>query len=171
MLHESIIKKSVPNKGFGLFASKPISIDEIIWELDGSCKIFPLNDEIRQKYPHGYQFGHNYVHCHDDSEYMNHSCDPNAWWESDQKLSARRDIKAGEEITYDYSTTDISYEWTAPWECKCGSMNCRKRITNKDCLDKHFQRKYGKHLPSWTKEFIRNYDLENRPLKNTADTC
>ena len=34
-------------------------------------------------------------------EYLNHSCDANAWLEDEVTLTARRDIAAGEEITLD----------------------------------------------------------------------
>lgn len=154
MLHKSIVKKPVTNKGKGLFATKNIRKGEVIWELDDSCKIFPLNKMIKQKYPRAFQLGNNYVVCNDDSDFINHSCDPNTWWTSDRQLSARRDIKAGEEITYDYSTTDVTPVWIADWECKCGSNDCRKRISNRDCLREDFQQKYGEHLPSWTKKYI-----------------
>ena len=86
---------------------------------------------------------------------MNHSCDPNTWWVSDTQLAARRTIKQGEEVTYDYSTSDVSPDWVAQWECQCGAKDCRKRISSIDCLREDFQRKYGGHLPSWVKEFIR----------------
>lgn len=155
MLHKSIVKKSVLGKGEGLFATKRIKANEVVWAIDDSCKIFPLKKEIKQKYPRAYLFGNKYVVCNDDSDYMNHSCGPNTWWTSDRQLSARRDIRVDEEITYDYSTTDVSPDWVADWKCKCGSVDCRKRISNRDCLREDFQQKYGEHLPSWTKEFIR----------------
>ncbi len=34
------------------------------------------------------------------------SCDPNVWISSDDSIVARRDIRAGEEMCFDYSTTD-----------------------------------------------------------------
>lgn len=40
-------------------------------------------------------------------EFFNHCCDPNAWWEDDYRLVARRRIPAGTEITYDYCTEDM----------------------------------------------------------------
>jgi len=155
MLHKLIIKIKTKDKGYGLFATRKINKNEIVWELDNLCKIFPLKESIIKKYPLAFQFGDNYVFCNDDSDFMNHSCDPNTWWGSDRQLIARRRINKGEEITYDYSTTDVSSDWISDWECKCGSSNCRKHISNKDCLKKSFQLKYKNHLPSWTQKYIK----------------
>ena len=155
MLHKSIVKKAIGKKGWGLFATKMIKEGEVVWELDSSCKVFPLKQNIKKKHPKAFQFGNKYVLCSDDSDFMNHSCNPNTWWLSDTQLVARWDIKAGEEITYDYSTSDVFPDWVADWECHCGAKDCRGRISNKDCLRKDFQQKYGDHLPSWTKEYIR----------------
>lgn len=38
--------------------------------------------------------------------FENHSCDPTTWFVDDITMNARRDILPGEEITYDYSTTE-----------------------------------------------------------------
>ena len=58
--------------------------------------------------------------------FVNHSCDPNC--ESDQIgdriwIIALRDIKAGEELTYDYCLWDGEPGDEAP--CYCGAKNCR----------------------------------------------
>jgi uncharacterized protein len=78
----------------------------------------------------------------DDEEYLdldelprtfNHSCNPNSYIKGKNELVALKDIKIGEEITYDYSTTMNDNEekikksgrnlWTC--KCHCGSKNCR----------------------------------------------
>jgi len=69
------------------------------------------------------------------SRFVNHSCDPNmqnyqVWIENlDRRLPriaffARRDIKPGEELVFDYK-----YETGAAKQrllCYCGAANCRK---------------------------------------------
>jgi hypothetical protein len=57
----------------------------------------------------------------------NHSCSPNAGFVTGEPiLYALRDISAGEEICWDYSTS-ISYPgWTL--ECRCGSPRCRGTV-------------------------------------------
>ena len=73
-----------------------------------------------------------------DARWINHSCDPNceaviAEDESDDRrkdqvfIEAIRDIKPGEELTYNYGIT-LAERHTPPlkkiWECRCGSRNC-----------------------------------------------
>lgn len=57
--------------------------------------------------------------------YINHSCDPNAGIKGSVTFIALRDIKEGEEITFDYSISEDS-KWEL--QCSCGSKKCRGRI-------------------------------------------
>ena len=156
MLISSIETKETSPGSFGLFAKTNIKKGELVWKLDSNEK--QLTKEERDDLPEdiekfAFQYKDKFIVVHDGSQYMNHSCSPNTWWTADDELSALRDIYSGEEITYDYSTADIG-DWTASWECKCGSPDCRKTITGKDILDKKLQIKYQGHVPSWTKTFI-----------------
>ena len=58
---------------------------------------------------------------------MNHSCNPNAVCVDDDDY-ATRDIKKGEELTCDYALY-VYYENQPYPECKCGSSNCRGKMT------------------------------------------
>lgn len=72
--------------------------------------------------------------------YMNHSCDPNMASLPDLWTGiALRDIEAGEELTYDYATTDSEY---ANFECACGAANCRKIIRPDDWKLPELQERY-----------------------------
>ena len=66
-----------------------------------------------------------------DARYFNHSCDPNCESVIEQRrvfIEAIKDIKAGDEMTYDYQ---IGRERTDPpnideiYACKCGAPKCR----------------------------------------------
>ena len=57
---------------------------------------------------------------------VNHSCEPNAGIVEDCILIALRDIAAGEEIFYDYSTTIDDDPWTLA--CQCGHTSCRGTV-------------------------------------------
>jgi hypothetical protein len=70
---------------------------------------------------------------------FNHSCEPNSGMRIDgirADLYAIRDIAAGEEICFDYSTTLDEDDFTMP--CVCGTPSCRKIIRD------------GKYLPEET---------------------
>jgi hypothetical protein len=55
-------------------------------------------------------------------------------------LIAARDIEAGEELSYDYATSDGSdYD---EFECVCGSESCRGKITGHDWMLPELQLRY-----------------------------
>lgn len=64
------------------------------------------------------------------ADFVNHSCDPNCGLSGQIGLVAMRDIRPGEEITFDYAMSDSSA--FDEFECSCGSYNCRKKITGND---------------------------------------
>ncbi len=91
--------------------------------------------------------------------YINHSCNPNAAIVRYNDLIAIKNIKAGEEITFDYSANEYQseqhwQEWPGIWKikCRCGSTKCRKVITDWAYSPKAWQRKYIKN--KWVQDFI-----------------
>ena len=71
---------------------------------------------------------------------FNHSCAPNCGINEYLQLFCLRDIKAGEELQWDYSTSMLERGWTL--DCDCGQPHCRKLITDFDLLPRHLQMKY-----------------------------
>jgi uncharacterized protein len=69
-----------------------------------------------------------------DARFLNHSCDGNCEAINDRKrifIDARRSIKVGEELLYDYQyerTDDTTPEDEKLYGCRCGSPNCRGSI-------------------------------------------
>ena len=69
-----------------------------------------------------------------DARFLNHSCDGNCEAVTDRKrifIEARRNIRAGEELLYDYQyerTEDHTEEDEKFYACRCGSPNCRGTI-------------------------------------------
>jgi uncharacterized protein len=110
MLSTKVEVKNIPQEEKGLFALEEIKKGEVVWKLDPSEKILTeserdnLPKEIRKL---AFQYKNGFVVVHDKSEYMNHSCNPNLGFSSDEEMSAMRDVKVGEELTYDYSTADV----------------------------------------------------------------
>ncbi len=75
----------------------------------------------------------------DDAERFNHSCEPNVGIKGQILLLARREICKGEELVFDYETSDDSLD---PFECNCGSQNCRKTIDGSAWRLEAFQAKH-----------------------------
>lgn len=89
----------------------------------------------------------------DDSEMFNHSCNPNAGVKGQNILVGRKDIKAGEEICFDYETTDFQ---GLNIICKCDSKNCRGEITGSSWRDPKFQRRNRGYFSWYLQEKINN---------------
>jgi hypothetical protein len=74
------------------------------------------------------------------ADWVNHSCDPNSGLVGQIGLVALRDIDPGEEICFDYATTDGSgYD---EFECHCGALECRGRVTGEDWRRPELQTRY-----------------------------
>ncbi|MCX6749683.1 MAG: SET domain-containing protein [Candidatus Pacearchaeota archaeon] len=102
-----------------------------------------------------------YLDLDELSRTFNHSCNPNAFIMGKNELVALKNIKKGEEITYDYSTTMNDNEekiknegdggelWTC--KCRCGSDNCRNVIDQFKTLPKETRAFYirNKFMPDF----------------------
>ena len=77
---------------------------------------------------------------------FNHSCEPNVGFSGQIGLVAMRDIKAGEELNFDYAMCDGSnYD---EFDCYCGSENCRGRVKGTDWSLRELWEKYdGYYMP------------------------
>jgi SET domain-containing protein len=69
-----------------------------------------------------------------DARFLNHSCDGNCEATNERKrifIDARRNIKAGEELLYDYAyerTDEHTEEDEKFYACRCGAKKCRGSI-------------------------------------------
>ena len=130
-----------PVHGKGVFALCDIAAGETLIEYVGEVITW---DEAQERHPHDPdQPNHTfYFHVDEDkvidaayggnsSRWINHSCDPNC--EAEERkgriyIVALRDIRAGEELFYDYGLI-IEERYTAKlkaeYACHCGAPNCR----------------------------------------------
>ena len=86
--------------------------------------------------------------------YSNHCCDANLGMRGEITLVAMRDIKAGEELTHDWCTTDDD---TYNVKCNCGAPNCRGTLTGKDWQKPELQKKYSGYFSAYLTAKIRAY--------------
>jgi SET domain-containing protein len=127
--------------GRGVFAAQPIKKGERVIEYKG--ELISWNEAL-DRHPHDpNQPNHTFYFHIDDlcvidgrvqgnsAKWINHSCEPNC--ESDPVddriyIKAVRNIKAGEELNYDYGLT-IDERYTPKlkkeFACYCGSKLCR----------------------------------------------
>jgi uncharacterized protein len=69
-------------------------------------------------------------------------------------MVARRDIKKGEEITYDYATTEAN-DTKGITNCICKTNLCRKNITKDDWKLKELRERYDGHFLNYIQEMIK----------------
>jgi hypothetical protein len=127
----SVIVKSSPINGLGVFAARDFKPGEVIFDTS-EMRLVSDEDPLRE--------GEEERHCDwladgrqillpEPGRYINHSCDPNAWKEYRNVVrrctTARRIIRAGEEITHDYCIDGFG---DVVWQCNCRSERCRTLI-------------------------------------------
>lgn len=125
--------------GFGIYATRPIRKGDIIFVGEGRAQRIVTkrfvdknwNEEQKLNFRrYAYAVSEEVFVLWDDdpSEWapQNHSCDANTGLNG-LNVVALRSIKKNEELTLDYS--QFLDENMEPFECKCGSSNCRGLIT------------------------------------------
>lgn len=82
------------------------------------------------------------------AEKINHSCEPNCGLKDFTKIVAMREIKPGEQITWDYRMSEDS-NWIM--ECKCGSPHCSRSVGNFKNMPDDLKKKYFRegYLSQW----------------------
>lgn len=135
--------------GKGVFALTPIKKGEKIIEYKGEIITW---EEADERHPHDPNDPfHTFFFQLEDgllvidggvkgnsARWINHSCDPNTQTEEENGrvfIYALRNIKSGEEITYDYHLVldeELTDELKESYACRCGSKKCRKTMLNTD---------------------------------------
>lgn len=127
-----VVVKSARN-GRGLFATRAFKANRDILHIAGRIYDADVLWDRGGKFADNcYRFGpETYLDPGNGAgRWVNHSCDPSAAVRKENNrlyLFAARPLRAGEEVTIDYSTIlgddDI---WVM--KCNCGSRRCRKRV-------------------------------------------
>jgi uncharacterized protein len=127
--------------GMGLFANSDIPAGTIICKVSGRELSFAETVLLNDKESYTLQTDFDkYIYCEPPFLYSNHSCNPNCAVNSGLELFALKNIKVGQELFWDYSTSMLERHWTL--KCSCGEKNCRKIITDFDLLPQKLQNKY-----------------------------
>jgi uncharacterized protein len=135
--------------GKGLFAIHPIKKGELLIDFTPAPGKYLTEQEADVFYDGGNDYMLQvdddlfFVATTDDelevSDYLNHSCEPTCGVRGIFQFVALKDIKPGDEITFDYAMTESS-EYSI--NCHCGKPTCRVTITGDDWKIKELQRKY-----------------------------
>jgi SET domain-containing protein len=124
----------------GCYTTAPIPDGTRIVEYTGPRISKELADEKYEDsivtYLFGIGDGSQVIEGHGTAMFINHSCDPNC--ETDEQhgrvwIKAIRDIKAGEELVYDYNLYDGDED---PATCNCGVKSCRKTMYSPEEIER-----------------------------------
>lgn len=149
-------------EGSGLFAKEDIFKNEIISLKTGHIVTTEQIEEIEENCgEYWFQVRDGLFltpltkqEAEETAVYINHSCEPNVGVDGDIGLIAMRDIKAGEELCYDYAMdTTTNYRLN----CECGSKSCRGVVTGNDWKNAELQKKYGMYFSWYILKKIHNW--------------
>src|SRR6202140_3421178 len=123
----------------GVFTTMAIRKGTRIVEYDGP-RITPeeadrLYDSAPRTYLYGMEDGKTVIDGEGLGAYLNHSCDPNCEIDETKNrayIFALGDIKAGEELLWDYNL----YDDADPAPCHCGSPKCRGTMYSREWMAK-----------------------------------
>lgn len=148
------------NHGNGVRANRPMNEHELVCNISGPTITYVETLELKDKESYCLQVDNDlYIKPDFPFYYFNHSCDPNCGINQDLQLITIRPVAQGEELSWDYSTSMLERDWKL--HCSCGSVNCRKTITDFDLLPEELRRHYTQ-LKIVMPFIIRN--IENGPL-------
>ena len=136
MIHpDSELRFIGPPIGYGLFATSLIRKGTLTWVRDDLDQIVdprlelelpPMLTALLEKYSYFEPRGR--VLCWDHGRFVNHSCEPTCRSAGYDFELAVRDIAPGEELTDDYGSLNVDFEF----ECRCGAQACRHIIRASD---------------------------------------
>lgn len=140
--------------GIGVIALRDFAPGDTVLVIDDTRVVdpeHPLRPELGEyEYHCDYLAGGLVVLMQPPERHINSSCDPNTYVKTIAGLRyvlARRPIRPGEEITYDYI---INCHAGAVWGCNCGSPRCRGTIVSSFFeLPLEWQMEYLPLLDDW----------------------
>ncbi|MCA9361080.1 SET domain-containing protein [Candidatus Kaiserbacteria bacterium] len=151
----SVVKSAI--HGRGLVAKEPIKKGEFIGTIKGPV-MYKVNKTIKDTFSHPDWVGFKKNYWTDPlppAKYLNHSCEANSGIKGTRTLHAVKDIKEGEEVTIDYSTTELDLNWFL--DCQCSSKKCRNKVTSIQNLPKEVFNSYLPFVPTYNKTYYIKY--------------
>ncbi len=164
--------REIPPKGFGSFAVNPIPMGTVVATFGGTIltrinfETYPLEQRSRSIQIDVDQFVLGPV-SRESGDSINHSCLPNCGMHNATQLIAMREIAVGEELTYDYATSDTSdYD---EFECACGSDICRGRVSGDDWKLPDLQSRYQNMFSPYVQRKIQAAQLARTLTKRDVE--
>ena len=146
-------------EGKGVFINEDVKKGEVICDIEGEIKKRVIKSEKgSEKFANWIGMGENLWLNPNKTKFrfLNHSCDPSVAIVDMKTLLALKDLKKGDEITFDYSLTDMDQYWEM--ECHCGSEKCRGIIRPIYSVPTEVFKNHYPNIPEYfQREFMKHY--------------
>jgi len=110
------VERNFSRLGAALVAEEDIPAGAAVFEFFGALASTPTRYSIQRDHEQHWALDGLWIS-------LNHACEPNCRVDFDLwTLQAVRPIRAGEQLTYNYLSTE--WEMAAPFSCGCGSPRC-----------------------------------------------
>jgi hypothetical protein len=162
-----------PIAGEGVFAREEIPEGELVALWAGSAVTYAEVQALRP------ELNHLWVQVWFDlfltptrvdeiepADLVNHSCEPNCGVLGSVAVVARRAIQAGEELTFDYGTTETVGLRMA---CRCGAPSCRGVVTSDDWRDETFRERNREYISTYIWRLVQA--LPEQTVARTATSA
>lgn len=127
--------------GLGLFALRDFKAGELLFTFEGPLVGLEQAVAMGEREANVLQVApQHYIDLQPPGIFANHSCEPNAGIRNDVEAIALREIRVGQEICFDYSTTMSERRWTM--QCLCGTASCRGLVTDFHELPETLRERY-----------------------------
>lgn len=186
VMSKKIVVRESAISGKGLYCIELIKAGEMVWEAEKGDeeKYYRTKEQIAKWSEEEQKQFMNFAYMvkpglwsgvppgvdSDKSEYMNHHCDANVQWEGDDSMVAARDISVGEEVTFDYATSESWESDHTPFRCGCGAGagKCRGVITGYDMFLPAVRSRWGGAFTQLAKDLQAKYDKGEIQVPSTA---
>jgi len=150
--------------GRGFFVARPVKKGAVIAALQGKiCKKVNKNIKDVLGHPDWVGIGKNtWLDPRPPFKFINHSCAPSAGIRGKTTMFAERNLKAGDEVTLDYSTIEGDPRWHM--RCFCKSKNCRKTIRSIRFLPYTTYKKYLPYIPGYFQSLYKKGIRKGKPV-------
>jgi uncharacterized protein len=143
--------RNIEGMGRGVYARESILKGEKLTIFGGNIMLIseePTLNEVHSDFAlqidESFVIGPRFTHEVEDTDFFNHSCNPNAGIKGQIILVAIRNIEPDEEITFDYAMVLHPTQGCPRYEfeCSCNSHDCRGKVTENVWNIPELQRRY-----------------------------
>jgi len=158
MPKNKFLLKNSQIQGEGIFTTRSYRKGEFVVKLTGKKIIRKYNEKTdRELCANWFGIGKDlWINPNFPLSKINHSCSPNIGIKGQIMFYALRKIDNGEELTFDYSTSEQETDWKM--RCHCGQSDCRKWMTAIQLLPPKVFNSYLPYIPRYFQKVYKCYN-------------